>query len=318
MDILDATTQAKPQYRVILTEPDLPLETPEHSQLEIGFGNGEFTVQYAQAHPGIMFYGVEISGACVLKCARRAAGLDNLRIINTDARYMLRELFRDESLERIYMQFPCPWSKTADAHRRVTAKDFADGLTAVLKVGGIFEMLTDDEAYSLEVKNVLGSHEVLTLTSYEVNPHRPITTKYERKWLDEGKNIYRVLFTKTHAFTIGRRISEDMHIKIRNTAGSQKLALLRNIEGKDDSHKAFWKFGRYFCAADGESYLLETLTSDDEFRQDFYIMILPRDGGSLLRLDKTARAFLTPAVRAALSDAAHRLNSASTLTHEGS
>lgn len=310
MDILAATTQAKPQYRVIITDPELPLKTPQHSQLEIGFGNGEFTVQYAQAHPDVMLYGVEISGACVLKCARRAAGLDNLRIINTDARYMLRELFRDESLERIYMQFPCPWSKTSDAHRRVTAKDFADGLAAVLKTGGVFEMLTDDEPYSLEVKNVLGRHDALTLTSYEINPKRPITTKYERKWLDEGKNIYRVLFTKTHAFTIGRRISEDMHIKIAHEAHAQDLEALRNVEGKNDSHKAFWKFGRHF--SDGESYLLETLTSDDEFRQDFYIMVLHRDGGSLLRLDKTARAFLTPAVRAALSDAAHRLN------HEGS
>ena len=311
MDILGATTQAKPQYRVILTAPELPIETPERSQLEIGFGNGEFTVQYAQAHPEIMLYGVEISGACVLKCARRAAGLQNLRIINTDARYMLRELFSDESLERIYMQFPCPWSKTSDAHRRVTAKDFADGLAAVLRVGGVFEMLTDDEPYSLEVKNVLGNHEALELTGYEVNPKRPITTKYERKWLDEGKDIYRVLFTKTKAFTIGRRISEDMHIKIRNKAGSQELESLRNVEGKDDAHKAFWKFGRYFSEADEDTFLLETLTSDDEFRQDFYIMVLPRDGGSLLRLDKTAKAFLTPAVRAALSDAAHRLN------HEG-
>ena len=312
MDFLAATTNASPQYRVILTEPELPLTTPEHSQLEIGFGNGEFTVQYAEAHPGIMLYGVEISGACVLKCARRAGGLSNLRIINTDARYMLRELFRDESLERIFMQFPCPWSKTSDAHRRVTAKDFADGLAAVLKVGGVFEMLTDDETYSLEVKNVLGKHEALELTGYEVNPSRAITTKYERKWLDEGKNIYRVLFTKTGAFTVGRRISEDMHIKIRNRAGIQEISSLRNVEGKDDSHKAFWKFGRCFCGADGDTYLLETLTSDDEFRQDFYIMVLPRDEGSLLRLDKTAKAFLTPAVRSALSDAAHRLN------HEGS
>ena len=54
--------------------------------------------------------------------------------------------------------------------------------------------------------------------------------------------------------------------------------------------------------------MLETLTSDEEFRQEFYITILPRDGGSLLRLDKTARAFLTPAVRAALFDASTRLN----------
>ena len=222
MDILDATVRAKPQYGVILTAPDLPLATPEHSQLEIGFGNGEFTVQYAEANPDVMLYGIEISQACVLKCARRAAGLKNLRIINTDARYMLREIFADESLERIFMQFPCPWSKNTDAHKRVTAKDFSDGLAAVLKIGGVFEMLTDDEAYSLEVKSVLGSHEALEFSCYEVNPVREITTKYERKWLEEGRNIYRVTFTKTKAFTIERRICEEMHIKINSIAGEKE------------------------------------------------------------------------------------------------
>ena len=167
-------------------------------------------------------------------------------------------------------------------------------------------MLTDDEPYSLEVKNVLGRHEALELSGYEVNPVRPITTKYERKWLDEGKNIYRVLFSKSKAFTVDRRTVQEMHIKIASSAQADELASLRNVEGKDDAHKAFWKFGRVFT--DGSSYLLETMTSDDEFMQEFYITVLPRDGGSLLRLGKTSRAFLTPAVRSALTDAAQRLD----------
>ena len=304
MDILAATTNAKPQYGVILTSPVLPLETTKHTQLEIGFGNGEYTVQYAEAHPDVMFYGVEISQACVLKCARRAAGLSNLRILNTDARYMLRELFRDEALEHIIMQFPCPWSSNKQAHRRVTAKDFSDGLAAVLKSGGEFEMLTDDEPYSLEVREVLGKHPALGLTAYEVNPKRSITTKYERKWLAEGKNIYRVVFTKTHTFTAERRVTHEMHIKINSAAAAQSIASLRNVEGKNG--KAFWKFGQSFT--DGKTFLLETLTSDDEFGQKFYIHIAPHDDGTLIRLDKTADAFLTPAVRGALSDAAERLN----------
>lgn len=306
MGILAATTSAKPQYGVILSNPELPLAVSEHTRLEIGFGNGEYTVQFAEAHPEIMFYGVEISQACVLKCARRAAGLRNLRIINADARYMLREMFTDESLEHIIMQFPCPWSSNKQAHRRVTAKDFADGLSAVLKIGGQFEMLTDDEPYSLEVKEVLGRHSALELTNYEVNPQREITTKYERKWLAEGKNIYRIVFTKTRAFTAERRIAQEMHIKIANRVSAQDIEALRNVEGKRSQGQAFWKFGKVFT--DGESFLLETLTSDEEFGQKFYIHIAERDGGSLIRLDQTADAFLTPAVRFALSDAAQRLS----------
>ena len=308
MDILRAaTTQARPQYSVIITpESGSPLPVMPRTELEIGFGNGEFTVQYARMNPDVLIYGVEISQACVLRCARRAEGLNNLRIINTDARYMLRELFGDETLQRIFMQFPCPWSKNADAHRRVTAKDFSDGLASVLKVSGVFEMLSDDEAYSHEVLDVLGRHEALEALAFEVSPHRDITTKYELKWLSEGRNIYRVTFRKTRAFTVSRRTSQDMHIKITHGITQQDIEALRNATGKGT--KSFWKFGRVFAGTDGEGrYLLETLTSDDEFEQKFYISISPKDEGSIIRLDKTADAFLTPAVRSAIEDVAGRL-----------
>lgn len=299
--------QARPQYGVIIhPESGKFLPVTDKTELEIGFGNGEFTVQYAMSHPEILLYGVEISQACVLRCARRAYGLKNLRLINTDARYMLRELFPDESLRKIIMQFPCPWSKNSDAHKRVTAKDFADGLAAVLKIGGEFVMISDDETYSREVWSILGHHEALTAEDFTVNPQREITTKYERKWLEEGRNIYRVSFRKSRAFTVTRRTEGDMHIKIRRSVTREDIELLRNCEGKKD--KSFWKFGRSFSEPDGKIFLLETLTSDDEFEQKFYIHIAPKDDGFLLRLDKTTLAFLTPAVRLALSDAAERLS----------
>ncbi|MBQ7170109.1 MAG: tRNA (guanosine(46)-N7)-methyltransferase TrmB [Synergistaceae bacterium] len=311
MDILAlATTQARPQYKVIITPESgkfLPVSTK--TELEIGFGNGEFTVQYAMNNPEILLYGVEISQACVLRCARRAYGLDNLRLVNTDARYMLRELFPDESLQKIMMHFPCPWSKNADAHKRVTAKDFADGLAAVLKVSGTFVMVTDDEPYAREVWDVLGQHEALAAEDFTVNPKREITTKYERKWLAEGRSIYRVTFRKSGAFTAERRVTGgDMHIRIPREVTAADMAGLRNTEGRGGWGKSFWKFGRTFSEADGDTYLLETLTSDDEYEQKFYIHVAPKDDGYLLRLDKTTLAFLTPAVRSALSDAAERLS----------
>ena len=305
MDILKlATTQARPQYKVIIKpESGVPLPVSIKTELEIGFGNGEFTVQYARMNPDVFLYGVEISQACVLKCARRAGCLNNLRLINTDARYMLRELFPDDSLRKIFMQFPCPWSKNADAHKRVTAKDFADGLSAVLKISGVFEMITDDEPYANEVWKVLGSHEALEPEKFEINPQRQVTTKYERKWLAEGKNIYRVTFRKIKEFTVQRRTSKEMHVKINHEVKPENIEALSNFEGKKE--KSFWKFGRMF--KNDEAYLLETLTSDDEFEQKFYIHIAQKDEGFLLRLDKTADAFLTPAVRSAITDAAERL-----------
>ena len=307
MDFLKINTQARPQYKVIIfPESGLPLPVKNHTELEIGFGNGEFTAQYAKNNPEIFLYGIEISQACVLRCARRAEGLNNLRIINTDARYMLRELFEDEALDKIIMQFPCPWSGNKNAHRRVTARDFSDGLAAVLKINAVFEMVTDDENYALEVKKVLGAHEALKSENFDINPAREITTKYERKWLEEGKNIFRLTFRKIRKFTVPRRTSQEMHIKINNKITEENIASLKNISGKDSEKKSFWKFGNFFT--DGKRFLLDTLTSDDEFEQKFYINISPKEDGFLIRLDKTSDAFLTPGVRAALSDAAEKLN----------
>ena len=116
---INSNIQARPQYGVILKpESGFFLPVKANTQLEIGFGNGEFTVRYANLNPGIFLYGIEISQSCVLRCARRAEGLKNLKIINTDARYMLREIFADESFEKIIMQFPCPWPGNGNAHRR--------------------------------------------------------------------------------------------------------------------------------------------------------------------------------------------------------
>ena len=310
MDILKAaTTQARPQYRVIISpESGCFLPVKSHTELEIGFGNGEFTVQYAMLHPEIMLYGLEISPACVLRCARRSAGLKNLRIINTDARYMLKELFSDESLDRIIMQFPCPWSGISHAHRRVTAKDFAGSLAAVLKIGAEFLFVSDDEEYSQEVKHILGSHEALELVSFELNPQREITTKYERKWLEQGKNIHVLTFRKTHTFTIARQVdTQDMHIKIRRQVEIQDIESLTNTSGSNQTAKTFWKFGHVFTGSN--AFLLETLTSDDEFEQKFYIHVSGRDDGmTLIRLDKITMAFLTPAVKAALEDVSRKLS----------
>ena len=178
----------------------------------------------------------------------------------------------------------------------------------MLKINGKFEMLTDDENYSEEVKNVLGSHEALELTEFEINPSRKITTKYERKWLEEGKKIFRLTFSKTKKFTVSRRTSNEMHIKINHEITEEKISALKNISGKDESKKSYWRFGKYFVSSEDEKkYLLETLTSDEEFEQRFYINISKRDEGFLVRLDKTSDAFLTPAVRFALNDAASKL-----------
>ncbi|MCR5347447.1 MAG: tRNA (guanosine(46)-N7)-methyltransferase TrmB [Fretibacterium sp.] len=311
-------TQSRPRYGVILLPQNLtlpiPLEETRPTELEIGFGNGEYTVKYARAHPETMIFGVEVSPACVLRCARRAAGLDNLKILRADARLMMRELFGEGALDRVTMNFPCPWPKRRHAHRRVTARDFADSLAVVLKRGGVFELVTDDEPYALEAKERLGAHPALTLNRFEINPVRPVTTKYERKWLAEGKNICRLTFIRTgdipaparRAWGLSQEESFPMHIRTERPATLGLLESLNGVSGQDG--EARWAFGRCYVSPGEDALLLEVFSVDDEFEQRYYIRVSGRGGGGLVQMDRTANAFLTPSVRGALRDVASRLS----------
>jgi len=293
--------------------------------LEIGFGNGEYTTQWAAANPDSLMVGLEVSFPCVVRCARRCrgAGLSNLKMICTDARFMMKELFADESLDLVIMNFPCPWPKMRHAKRRVTAKEFADSLAAVLKTGGVFELVTEEEWYAAEVRKTLSKHEALSVNC-ETNFSRPVTTKYERKWLEIGKTITRLIAVKTKKFTVGRRTwgfdwdEEDaMHIKTGKPLSENALAFLPCAS--DAVNGARWTFSSYYTAGDeGDSksnksnkkFLVETITSDDEFEQRFYLKVVERDEGVMVKLDGTAKVFLTPAVRFALEDLARRLSEA--------
>jgi len=289
--------------------------------LEIGFGNGEYSVAWAAANPGSLLIGLEVSSSCTGRCARRigSTGLPNLKLICADARFMMKELFADESLDTVMMNFPCPWPKTRHAKRRVTAKEFADSLASVLKIGGTFELVTDEEWYADEVQKALSKHEALSISCYEKNFSRAITTKYERKWLAMGKAITRLTVAKTKKFTVERDTwkfdwnnEEDtsMHVKTGKPLPENGLASLSRVSGSSsETQETRWAFNGYYTASAGgeRRFLVETVTSDDEFEQRFYLKVVERDEGVMVKIDGSAKVFLTPAVRFAVEDLAKRL-----------
>lgn len=335
MDLLDP---GRSPYAVIRTPGDskLPLN-PEclsgglkRTELEIGFGNGEFTVQYAAAHPDTLLVGMEVSPSCIVRCVRRAAAfsrttpLSNLKIICADARFMMKELFADASLDRVIMNFPCPWPKKRHARRRVTASGFADDLAAVLKLGGIFELVTDEEWYAKDAGRSLDGHEALSLADFEVDPERPVTTKYERKWLAMGKNIFRLTVAKTKNFTVARRTwafydresfydqeGKGVHVKTGKPLSEDALAGLFGTSGvRGDAHWAFKKHFRDVAPDAPPSWLVETVSTDDDFEQRYYLKVTARGNDTLIKLDGTAKVYLTPAVRFAVEDLGRRLSEA--------
>jgi tRNA (guanine-N7-)-methyltransferase len=309
------------------------------AELEIGFGNGDFTVQSAAARPDTLVIGLEVSTACVWRCVRRMKGLSNLKLICTDARFMMKELFADNSFDRVTMNFPCPWPKTRHARRRVTAGGFADDLAAVLKTGGVFEMVTDVDWYAEDARRVLGEHAALSAAECEINPARPVTTKYERKWLEMGKSITRLLVTKTKPspferttwhFYLGFQRPQGplapggnlfpvsgaeprqeggaaMHFRTGKPLPGGGLDFLVGTSGvQGEARWVFKKCYESLSTAAVKVYLVETVSADDDFEQRYYLKAVG-DESALVKLDGTSRVYLTPAVRGSIEDLARRL-----------
>jgi len=272
---------------------------------EIGFGNGEFLVHLAKKDPEKFYFGFEVSRTCLMKCQAKVEreGLDNVYLLSGDARFLLRECFPDGVFEGIYMNFPCPWPKKRHEKRRVTAGFFPDVLAAVLILGGFFELATDDEEYAFESRQILSRHQALSFESHEINPERAVMTKYERKWTAEGKTIHVVRFRKEKPWTV-KRISEgrasEMHLESEGAKPDMRLLSTFN-DTSGGSREQRWIFKNCFEGSDG-TFLLETMTADEEFQQHFYIKIVPREGKSLIKFDPATKPLVTPAVKKAMQE----------------
>lgn len=165
--------------------------------LEIGCGKGRFAVEYARRHPEINLLAVEKSANVIVDAAESAKeqNLPNLRFIKCAAEYLERHLEGD-SVERIFLNFSCPFPKKRYASHRLTHRGFLEIYKRLLKKGGEIHQKTDNQqlfefsieqmsGFSMGLKNVsLDLHN----SDFEGN----IMTEYEERFVSLGQPIYRL------------------------------------------------------------------------------------------------------------------------------
>jgi len=270
--------------------------------VEVGFGGGEYLDWWAAQNPEWDFIGIELPPDCILRASRRfeKSGLENVRLVNGDARYLLRELFAAGSLRHVLMQFPMPWPKEKHAKHRVSSPTFAATLADVLAPGCCFELITDQDWYAQEAETFLSANPALQVSALEENPKRPFRTRYESKWLEEGRQIYRLLVTvKTPTpapRTLEIQAMETLHLKLTPTP-----AAIEALSGQ--------RFQQGSCVAEvkevlraQDGWVLRLLAADDTFSQLFYARIVMKgENRCQLRVDEVPRPYYTAAVRFALA-----------------
>src|SRR3989304_1977849 len=89
--------------------------------VEIGFGQSSFIVDYATTHPQRCIVGIEILVKAVTLMQQKVtdAKLNNIHLMNGNGAQVLREAFADHSLDRIFIFHPTPWIKQRRLNRRL-------------------------------------------------------------------------------------------------------------------------------------------------------------------------------------------------------
>ncbi|PLR25388.1 MULTISPECIES: tRNA (guanosine(46)-N7)-methyltransferase TrmB [Pantoea] len=170
--------------------------------LEIGFGMGASLVTMAQNNPHQNFLGLEVHapgvGACL--ASAKEAGVKNLRVMCHDAVEVLQKMIPDNSLRMVQLFFPDPWHKARHNKRRIVQVPFAELVMRKLKLGGVFHMATDWEAYAEHMLEVMSSIDGYKNQSesnnYVPRPETRPLTKFEQRGQRLGHGVWDLMFER--------------------------------------------------------------------------------------------------------------------------
>lgn len=165
--------------------------------LEIGCGKGKFACEYAKAHPEQNVIAVEKYGNVIVEACERAIedGIDNLYFIKGNAEY-LPKYIKDGSVERIFLNFSCPFPKNKYAIHRLTHHRFLSIYRLLLCEGSEIHQKTDNMHF-FEFSIEEFSQNGFALKNVSLDLHRSgfednIMTEYEARFSSMGMPIYRL------------------------------------------------------------------------------------------------------------------------------
>jgi len=169
--------------------------------VEIGFGMGDSLLTMASTMPENNFIGIEVHkpgiGKLLMGMGRDA--VNNIRVINHDAKEVMEHCFEDGSLDGVQIFFPDPWHKKRHHKRRLIQAEFVDLLTQKLKPGGQLHLATDWQPYAEQMLEVLENQDRLVneagVGNYSTPGNRP-ATKFENRGRKLGHGVWDVNFRR--------------------------------------------------------------------------------------------------------------------------
>lgn len=160
--------------------------------IELGFGSGESMLESASRRSETHDYvGVEVHKPGIATALKEieAMKLNNVRVVNIDGVWLMRDFIPENSVSECCVYFPDPWTDERKAHRRLVNPLLLSLLERVLVRDGRLSVATDDDNYAAHVERVMREARERGWYPSPDGGFDRFESKYSRKGVDEGRSI---------------------------------------------------------------------------------------------------------------------------------
>lgn len=176
---------------------------PNPITLELGCGQGHYTVELARRHPERNFVGVDVKGHRFWTGADLAnrEGLSNVAFLRAKIEF-IESYFDPGEVSEFWLTFSDPQPRDGKGTKRITSRHFLERYRRIAPAGSTVHIKTDSplvyqraleecgELVELASDDVYG--ELVERVDEATRNLLEIRTKYEQRWLGEGRLIHYV------------------------------------------------------------------------------------------------------------------------------
>lgn len=163
--------------------------------LEIGCGKGQFITNHAKNDENVNFVAIEGNPSALYRALQKMDAFEekNLRFVRI---YVddIRDIFAEDELAGMYLNFSDPWPKERHAKRRLTFGKKLLQYRDVIEHGGTLEFKTDNDGlFDFTLEQIEETELPIMEMSRDLHKSEyaegNIMTEYEEKFSSTGKNI---------------------------------------------------------------------------------------------------------------------------------
>ncbi len=167
--------------------------------IEIGFGKGDFLIDFAKNNKDKPIIGIEKSQSLVKEVSKKLIlnEIDNVKLIEGLAEFVFHFYIPYNSVELLIINFPDPYPKKAHINRRLLNRKFLKLIYPKLTNDSLIYIATDSNNYRDYI-----IQEIKALYTYKIEKFilgfydENYQTKYLKKWLKLNRKIYSFIISK--------------------------------------------------------------------------------------------------------------------------